>query len=211
MSVNTTDKGLLTAENCVVVFIDPQPQMLAAVSSIDHGDLLNNMVILAKTAKIFDVPVVLSVMVAGGYAGCLSAPLQEIFPEQRPVTRTGLNAWDSVEFLTAVQATRRKNLVIAALWTEVCLVMPGLQALTDGFGVYAVEDASGSVSRTGHAAAHRRVEQAGGVTITAMQFLLELQRDWSRTGHLEAVQAVIREHGAAYGGGPGGLPSADPG
>ncbi|MGA2751948.1 MAG: isochorismatase family protein, partial [Verrucomicrobiota bacterium] len=101
----------------------------------------------------------------------------------------------------AVKKTGRKNLIIAALWSEVCLAMPALQALTDGYAVYAVEDACGGTSLVAHNAAIRRIEQAGAVSVTALQVLLEFQRDWARKEHYEEVLAVVREHCGAYGQG----------
>jgi nicotinamidase-related amidase len=104
--------------------------------------------------------------------------LLDVFPGQKTVERSSMNSWDDAKFVSAVKATGRKNLVIAALWTEVCLTMPALQAMTDGFSVYAVEDAGGGTSLVAHDAAMRRIEQAGAVPVTAMQVLLEFQRDW---------------------------------
>jgi nicotinamidase-related amidase len=109
-----------------------------------------------------------------------------------------MNAWDDGEFVAAVHKTGRKNLVISALWSEVCLVMPAVQALTDGYGVYAVVDACGSASELAQDAAIRRIEQAGAVSVTALQVLLEFQRDWGRREHHDEVVTLLNEHGSAY-------------
>jgi hypothetical protein len=110
-----------------------------------------------------------------------------------------MNSWDSKEVVAAVKKTGRKNFLIAALWSEACLVFPALQMLEEGYGVYAVEDASRATSKAAHDAAIRRIEQAGGVSVTALQVLLELQRDWARTDHDGEVIAVMKEHCGAHG------------
>jgi len=199
MSVSSTDKGLLTPENCLVIFIDHQPETLCGVYNTDRQDLVNNVLILAKAAKIFRVPVLLSAVRSRGFSGNISPQLLDLFPNQTPIARSSMNAWDSKEFTAAVKTAGRKNLVIAALWSEVCLSMPALQALTDGYGVYVVIDASGGANAAAHGAAIRRIEQAGGVSMTALQVLLELQRDWAREEHYEEVMTVLEEHRCVYG------------
>jgi nicotinamidase-related amidase len=198
MSVSSTDKGLLTPENCAVIFLDHQPRMLCGVANADRQDLLNNVLVLAKTAKIFGVPVILSAVESEGFNGNITAQLLDLFPNLSPIERSSLNAWDDQAFVAAVKMTRRKNLVVAALWSEVCLVMPALQALTDGYAVYAVVDASGSPSALAQATAIRRIEQAGAVSLTASQLLLEFQRDWARSVHYEEVVTLLNEHCPAY-------------
>jgi len=201
MSVSSTDKGLLTPDNCAVIFVDHQPQMFFGVANIDRQDLLNNLMILAKAAKIFDVPVILTAVESKGFSGNITPQLLDVFPDQQPIERSSLNAWENKEFVIAVKRTARKNLLFAALWSEAGLVFPVLQMLEDGYGVYAVEDASGGTSKVAHDAAIRRIEQAGAVSLTALQVLLEFQRDWSRKDHYEEVMAVVKEHCGAYGQG----------
>jgi nicotinamidase-related amidase len=201
MSLSSTDKGLLTPDNCAVVFIDHQPQMFFGVANIDRQDLLNNVLVLAKVAKIFDVPIVLTAVESQGFSGNITPQLLDVFPDQTPVERTSMNAWESAEFVAAIKKAGRKNILIAALWSEACLVFPALQMLEEGYGVYAVEDASGGTSRMAHHAAIRRVEQSGAVSVTALQVLLEFQRDWSRKDHYDEVMAVVKEHCGAYGQG----------
>ena len=198
MSASSTDKGLLTPDNCAVIFIDHQPQMFLGIASMDRQELLNNVLVLAKVAKIFGVPVILSAVESREFSGILTPELLELFPGLSPIGRSSLNAWDDKGFIAAIQKTRRKNLIMAALWSEVCLAMPALQALTDGFGVYAVVDASGSVSARAQDAAIRRIEQAGAVSVTAVQLLLEFQRDWASREHCEEVVSLLHEHGCAY-------------
>ena len=201
MSASSTDKGLLTPDNCEVIFIDHQPRMFFGVANIDRRDLLDNVLVLAKAAKIFGVPVILTAIESKGLNGNITPQLLDLFPDQTPIERSSMNAWDSQEFVAAIKKAGRKNLIIAALWSEVCLAMPALQALTDGYAVYAVVDASGGASAVAHDAAIRRIEQAGGVSMTALQVLLEFQRDWGRKEHSDEVMAVVKEHCAAYGQG----------
>jgi nicotinamidase-related amidase len=201
MSASSTDRGLLTPENCGIVFIDHQPQMFFGVASMDRQTLLNNTLLLAKTAKIFAVPVILTAVESTAFSGNITPKLLALFPNLTPIERTSLNAWDNEEFITAIKRSGRKNFVIAALWSEACLVFPALQMLEDGYGIYAVEDASGGTSQMAHAAAIRLIEQAGAVSITALQVLLEFQRDWARKEHYDEVMAVVKEHCSAYGQG----------
>jgi len=201
MSLGSTDKGLLTPDNCAVVFVDHQPQMFFGVANIDCQDLLNNLMILAKSAKIFGVPVILTAFESKGFSGNITPQLLDLFPEKTPIERSNLNSWENREFVAAVKRTARKNFLFAALWSEACLVFPVLQMLEAGYGIYAVEDASGGTSKVAHDAAIRRIEQAGAVSLTALQVLLEFQRDWSRKEHYEEVMAVVKEHCGAYGQG----------
>jgi nicotinamidase-related amidase len=201
MSASSTDRGLLTAENCCVIFIDHQPQMFFGVASIDRQALLNNLLVLAKAAKIFGVPVILTAVESSGFRGNITPQLLDLFPDRSPIERTSLNAWDCNEFISAVKKTERRNFLIAALWSEACLAFPAMQMLEEGYGIYAIEDASGGTSPMAHAAAIRRIEQAGGVSLTALQVLLEFQRDWARREHYEEVMAVLKEHCGAYGQG----------
>jgi nicotinamidase-related amidase len=198
VSVSSTDKGLLTPDNCAIIFIDHQPQMFFGVANIDRQDLLNHVLMLAKAAKIFDVPVILTAVESGGFSGNITPELIELFLDSTPLKRSSMNAWDDGEFVAAVHKTGRKNLVISALWSEVCLVTPAVQALTDGYGVYAVVDACGSASELAQDAAIRRIEQAGAVSVTALQVLLEFQRDWGRREHHDEVVTLLNEHGSAY-------------
>jgi len=191
----------LTPQNCGVVFIDHQPQMFFGVASMDRQALLNNVLVLAKAAKIFHVPVILTAIESREFGGNITPQLLSLFPGQVPIERTSMNAWDCKDFVTAVKSTGRKNFLIAALLSEACLTFPALQMLEEGYGIYAVEDASGGTSPTAHAAAIRRIEQAGAVSLTALQVLLEFQRDWGRKDHYDQVIAVVKEHSGAYGQG----------
>jgi nicotinamidase-related amidase len=198
MSAGSSDKGLLTPENCIAIFIDHRPEIFFDTPCLTGRELLNNLLVLAKAVRIFNVPVILTTVGSGPFGGHIVPKLLEIFPAQRPIERSSMNAWDSKEVLDAVKRAGRKNLILSALCSEVCLAMPALHALTDGYGVYAVMDASGGASIAAHNATMRRIEQAGGVSTTAVQVLLELQRDWAREAHAEEVMAVLNDHRCSY-------------
>ncbi|MFE5371527.1 hydrolase [Streptomyces mirabilis] len=190
---------LLTPDNCAVLFVDHQPQMFFAAASDDRTSIMNATVGLAKAAKAFDVPVVLSTVAAESFSGPLMPQLADVFPDQKIIDRTSMNAWEDVSFVEAVKATGRKKLVIAGLWTEVCVVLPTLSALAQGYEVYVVTDASGGVSPQAHEHAVQRMIQAGAIPVTWVQVLLELQRDWARTETYVPVTEVVKEHAGAYG------------
>lgn len=192
-------RSLLTPENCTIIFIDHQPQMAFGVQSIDRQLLVNNVVALAKAAKVFDVPTVLTTVAAETFSGELFPEVQAVFPDQQPIDRTSMNAWDDAAFQAAVREAGRSKLVIAALWTEVCLTMPVIDMLLDGYEVYVVTDASGGTSWEAHERAVSRCIQAGAVPMTWLGVLLELQRDWARQATYDATLNVALEHAGAYG------------
>jgi nicotinamidase-related amidase len=205
MSASSTDKGLLTPENCAVIFIDHQPQMLLGVDDIERKELLSNVVRLANAAKIFEVPVILSALQSREFSGDLIPELLEMFPGQSLIRRSSMNAWDDPAFVAAVKNTGRRNFLMAGLWSEACLAFPALQMLEEGYGVYIVMDASHGANQVAHEAALRRIEQAGGVSLTALQILLEFQRDWARTEHYDQVMAIVKECGCVCDKGDGAI------
>ncbi|GGZ06590.1 hydrolase [Streptomyces olivaceoviridis] len=190
---------LLTPDNCAVLFVDHQPQMFFGTGSGDRTAIINSTLGLAKAAKVFDVPVVLSTVAAESFSGPILPQLADVFPDQKIVDRTTMNAWEDAAFVEAVKATGRKKLVIAGLWTEVCVVLPVLSAIAQGYEVYVVTDASGGVSPQAHEHAVQRMIQGGAVPVTWVQVLLELQRDWARGETYVPVTEVVKEHGGAYG------------
>ena len=194
---------LLTPDNCMLLLIDHQPQMAFATHSIDGQTLVNNVTGLAKSAKIFGVPTILTTVAAASFSGPIFSSVQAVFPRFKPIDRTTMNAWEDAKVVDAVRKTGRKKLVIAALWTEVCLATAAISALDDGLEVYIVTDASGGVTVEAHETAVERMVQAGAVPMTWLQVLLEWQRDWARTETYDAVMQVAREHGGAYGLGIG--------
>ncbi|MBZ4321313.1 hydrolase [Streptomyces huiliensis] len=191
--------GLLTPDNAMMLFVDHQPQMFFGAGSADRAGVVNATVGLAKAARVFDVPVVLSTVAAESFSGPLLPQLREVFPEQAIVDRTSMNAWEDEALVEAVKATGRTKIVLSGLWTEVCLVMPALSALAQGYEVYVVADASAGVTPAAHEHAMRRMTAAGAVPVTWLQVLLELQRDWARTETYAATTQVVKEHGGAYG------------
>lgn len=192
---------LLNPENSVLILIDFQPQMTFGVANIDRQTLFNNVMLLAKAAKIFNVPTILTTVETKSFSGNMWPQILDIFPNQVPVERSSMNSWEDAKFVEAVAATGRKKLIMAALWTEVCLAFPALEAIKAGYEVYAVEDASGGTSVTAHNAAMRRIEQAGAVPMTALQVLLEYQRDWAHKDTYNDVIETVKEHCGAYGQG----------
>jgi nicotinamidase-related amidase len=196
---NGASPRLLTPDNSTLILIDHQPQMAFATRSIDGQTLVNNVAGLAKAAKLFDVPTLLTSVAAQSFSGPLFPQIQAVFPDQKPIDRTTMNSWEDERVREAVEKTGRKKLVIAALWTEVCLVGPALSAIDDGYEVYMVTDASGGVSPEAHERAIQRMVQAGAIPMTWLQVLLEYQRDWARQGTYDAVMNLAKEHGGAYG------------
>ena len=192
-------KGLLTPNNHSLILVDHQPQMAFAVASHDISQLRNNVTGLAKSAKVFNVPTILTTVAEKSFAGPLFSEIQAVFPNQKPIDRTTMNSWEDDRITDKVKSFKKDKVVIAALWTEVCGVGAVLSALEDGYEVYFVTDASGGVSKEAHDMAVLRMIQAGAIPVTWMQYLLELQRDWARTDTYVDVTGIAKEHGGGYG------------
>ncbi|TAK33888.1 MAG: hydrolase [Chloroflexota bacterium] len=190
---------LLDAGSCVLLLIDHQPQMAFGVQSIDRQLLISNVVGLAKAAKLFNVPTILTTIAAETFSGPLFPQIQAVFPQQEPIDRTTMNAWEDQRVVEAVKRTGRKKVIIAGLWTEICAAFPALTALADGYEVYVVTDACGDVSTVVHDMAMQRMIQKGVVPLTWMQLMLEWQRDWARQETYQPVLDIIEAHGGAYG------------
>ena len=195
----TPSASLLTPENHALILIDHQPQMAFATRSIDIVELRNNVTGLAKSAKVFNVPVILTTVAEKSFSGPLFPELQAVFPDLKPIDRTTMNTWEDPRITQRVNEIGRQKLVFAALWTEVCGVGPVLSAIDQGFQVYFVTDASGGVSDDAHDMAVQRMVQAGATPITWLQYMLELQRDWARQGTYADVTGIAKEHGGGYG------------
>jgi len=185
--------ALLTPDNCVLLLIDHQPFQFAGLRSHDTQTIINNVVGLAKSAKVFGVPTLFSTVVEDK-GGRLLKPLQDVFPDQKPIDRTFINTWEDQRVVAWVKKTGRKKVVMAALWTEICLAMPVIQALGEGYDVFIVTDASGGVSVEAHEMAIQRMVQAGAVPITWTVFGSELQRDWARTATVPGLAQMLVEH-----------------
>jgi nicotinamidase-related amidase len=192
---------LLTPQNCALVLIDHQPQMTFGVANIDRQLLKNNVIGLAKAAKVFNVPTVLTSVETESFSGNIWPELLAVLPDNRIFERTSMNTWDDAAVKAELKKFGRKKLVLAALWTEVCLNFPALEAMADGYEVYFVEDASGGTSVAAHNMSVQRMIQAGAVPITWQQFLLEMQRDWARKETYAGTTGIVVEHSGAYGSG----------
>jgi len=174
--------SLLTPENCALLVIDYQPPQMNTIRSMDSAKLMSNVLAVIETAKLYHVPMVLTSVGVESGVNPDTVPLLKQAMEGAPsMDRTSINAWEDVEFVAAVKATGRKKLIMCALWTEVCLAFPALDALHEGYEVFPVVDAVGGTSIEAHDAALRRIEQAGGQPISWISLLCELQRDWART------------------------------
>ena len=198
--LSDSDRGLITADNCALVFIDHQPQMSFGVASgIDRQLLVNNVLLLAKGAKEFGVPTILTTVETESFSGPMWPQLMDVFPDHTPIERTGMNSWDTPAFRDAIKATGKKNIILSGLWTEVCIAWPTLNMLSEGYNIYVVEDACAGTSPAAHDAALSRMVQAGAVRMTTVATVLEFQRDWANRTHYSALMDLFREHGGGYG------------
>ena len=185
--------SLLTPQNAVLALIDYQPEQYAGVGSVGRDELLAHVTTLGRIATTFELPVVLStVYVKHGMSGT-NPELREALPGVPEIDRTTMNSWEDPEFRAAVESTGRRKLILAGLWTEVCVAFPALDALREGYEVYVVVDAIGGVSRVAHESALQRMTQAGAVPISVLGLACELQRDWGRSG-ADRLRAVMREY-----------------
>ncbi|MDT4956361.1 MAG: hypothetical protein QOD31_160 [Pseudonocardiales bacterium] len=185
-----TDR-LLTPQNAALVVIDYQPSQIQTVTSMDRDLLLDNIVSVARLAKAFDLPIVLSTVNVANGQGHTLPELRAVLFDNPEIDRTQINSWEDLEFRSAVQATGRQKLIMTALWTEVCLTFPALDALREGFEVYPVVDAVGGTSPEAHRAGLERIVQAGAQPIGWVSLACELQRDWARTATVPDVVDIV--------------------
>jgi nicotinamidase-related amidase len=184
--------NLLTPQNAALLIIDFQPVQVASIVTIERRELIANVVAVAKTAKLYGLPIVLStVNVSTGLNSPTITQLTDVLAGVQPIDRTSINAWEDEEFVAAVRATGRKKLIMVALWTEVCLAFPALDALQEGFQVFPVVDAVGGTSQIAHQAGLDRVTQGGGQPISWIQLPCELQRDWNRTETKDGFAQIV--------------------
>jgi nicotinamidase-related amidase len=187
---------LLTPENAAVIVIDYQQTQIGSIESTDKYRMVQNTVALVKLAKVFKMPLVISsVNVKTGVNGPIIPQIAHEVKDLPVYDRTTINAWEDKEFLDAVKATKRNKLVIAALWTEACLLFPALDALKEGYEVYPVVDAVGGTSVAAHDAALRRMEQAGAQPTSIMSLICEIQRDWARGETVPGMLGVVASTG----------------
>ncbi|MCP3724284.1 hydrolase [Paraburkholderia sp. BR14263] len=191
---------VLTPQNSQMIFIDQQPQMAFGVQSIDRQVLKNNVVGLAKAAKVFNIPTTITTVESESFSGYTYPELLDVFPDHKLLERTSMNSWDDQKVRDALAANGRKKVVVAGLWTEVCNTTFALCAMLEGdYEIYMVADASGGTSKDAHDFSMQRMIQAGVVPVTWQQVMLEWQRDWARRETYDAVMKIAKEHSGAYG------------
>lgn len=190
--------SLLRPEDSVLVLIDHQPFQLAALNSHDPHMVVNNTAALAKAARAFNVPTILTTVLAER-GGLLFPQITDVFPGQTVYDRTFINTWEDQTVVDAVKATGRKQLIIAGLWTEVCVAMPAIQAAGEGWDVTVVTDASGGVSVEAHQVAIQRMLAAGVNMMTWLAVAGEWQRDWARLETGAALTEILVQNAAGVG------------
>lgn len=190
---------LLTPNDCVLVLVDEQAGLAFATGSSDRQGLRSGAIALAQTAVAFSIPVIASTSASKVYSGPLMPPLRAVLRDVTPIERRNMNLWEDAAVKSAIEATGRRTLVFAGLLTEACISFPVLSALADGYRVFVVADACGGLTEVSHESALRRMEQAGAVITSWLQFLLEMQRDWTRHETYEAARSIVVEHGGGYG------------
>lgn len=195
----TPAKGLLSPADHALVLIDFQSQMAFATKSIDATLLRNNAALVANAAASFKVPTILTTVAEKSFSGPMFDEITDAFPGRKLLDRTSMNTWEDAAVIDEVNRIGKDRLVFAGLWTSVCIVGPVLSALEQGFDVYVITDASGDISEEAHESAVQRMIQAGAKPITALQYLLELQRDWARGETYDSTTGIARKWGGAYG------------
>ena len=202
MSITATPapaKALLSPTDHALVLIDYQSQMAFATKSIAPELLRNNAALVANAAAGFHVPTILTTVAEKSFSGPMFSEITDALPGQPMLDRTSMNTWEDAAVIDEVNRIGKDRLVFAGLWTSVCIVGPVLSALEQGFEVYVITDASGDISEEAHERAVTRMIQAGARPITALQYLLELQRDWARGDTYDLTTGIARQWGGAYG------------
>jgi nicotinamidase-related amidase len=192
-------KTLLSPQDHTLILIDYQSQMAFATQSIDAISLRNNVNLVAHAAKIFGVSTILTTVAEKSFSGPMFSEIKRAFPDEEVIDRTTMNTWEDARITDRVNEIGKSRVVLGGLWTSVCIVEPALSALDQGFEVYVISDACGDVSTEAHYRAMSRMQQAGARPMTALQYLLELQRDWARTETYDAVVNLVKDLGGAYG------------
>ena len=195
----TPSRSLLSPTNHALVLIDFQSQMAFATKSIDATLLRNNAALISGAAAEFRVPTILTTVAEKSFSGPMFSEISDTFPGQPTFDRTSMNTWEDAAVIAEVNRIGKERLVLAGLWTSVCIVGPALSALEQGFEVYVITDACGDISDEAHERGVERMIQAGARPMTALQYLLELQRDWARAETYEETTGVAKRFGGAYG------------
>ena len=192
-------KSLLTPTDHVLILIDHQSQMAFPLNSIEVGALRANTATVAKGAAGFKVPTIVTSVAATSFSGPIFPEISRAFPDAPVIDRTTMNCWEDPNIIAEVNRLGSRRIVLAGLWTSVCIAGPALSAIEQGFEVYVIADASGDVSNEAHNRAMDRMIQAGVRPLTSLQYLLELQRDWARGETYDLTTGIARERGGAYG------------
>lgn len=190
---------LLSPQDHALILIDFQSQMAFATHSIDAVSLRNNAGLVASAAAGFKVPTILTTVAEKTFSGPMFSEVTDPFPGQALLDRTSMNTWEDAAVIAQLNTLGKTRLVFAGLWTSVCIVGPTLSALEQGFEVYVIADACGDVSVEAHERAMQRMIQAGVRPMTSVQYLLELQRDWARTGTYDMTTGIAKKYAGAYG------------
>jgi nicotinamidase-related amidase len=195
----TPGSQLISPRDHTLIMIDHQSQMAFATHSIDAVQLRNNAALVAHAAAGFDVSTIVTTVAEKSFSGPVFDEIKSAFPGAEITDRTSMNTWEDENVIRRVNAIGKKRIVLAGLWTGVCIVGPALSALDQGFEVYVIADACGDVSAEAHERAMERMVQAGARPMTSLQYLLELQRDWARTDTYELTTGIAKKFGGAYG------------
>lgn len=190
---------LLNPTNHALIMIDYQSQMAFGTRNIDIDLLRNNVAIVGGASKIFNIPTVVTTVAAKTFSGPVFPEVSEFYPANTFIDRTSMNSWEDVNAYKAITGKNKKKIVMVGLWTSVCIVGPALSAKAEGYDVYVITDACGDVSKEAHDMAIDRMLQAGVKTMTSIQYLLELQRDWARAETYKAVTDLVKRYGGVYG------------
>jgi len=195
----TPGKTLLEPQDHTLILIDHQSQMAFATKSIDAVTLRNNAALVSRAATVFGVSVILTSVAEKTFSGPVFHEIKDALAGHQAIDRTTMNSWEDARITDRVNAIGKTRIVLAGLWTSVCIVGPALSAIEQGFEVYVIADACGDVSEEAHERAMQRMIQMGVRPMTALQYMLELQRDWARSGTYDAVVGVAEDLGGAYG------------
>ena len=195
----TPGSALLSPADHLLIMIDHQSQMSFATKSIDAIMLRNNAALVSNAARIFDVATILTTVAEKSFSGPIYDEIKREFPGHEAIDRTTMNCWEDENVIAAVNASAKGRIVLAGLWTSVCIVGPALSAIEQGYEVYVISDACGDISDEAHERAMQRMIQHGVRPLTALQYLLELQRDWGRAETYDAVTGAAKIYGGAYG------------
>ena len=184
---------MINPSTCALALIDFQPAMFQGVQSHDRKTIVDNVQVLARAAKLFDVPTIISTVAKDSFSGPFMPEVTEdVFPDHAVIDRTSINAWLDANFRKAVEATGRKRIAVAGLWTSACATFPTLDMLAAGYEVLVIADACGDTSPEAHERAIQRLVQAGAVPLSTLQFVFELQQDWARTGTYNGVMDILK-------------------